>query len=100
MEQETNIGTSNTSKRKLLNNLADLSSFIGLILIIFSRFAEGYEHLFTFTGVVLWIIFFVFRLMLWKYNSRRRNICLLVYMVVFFGFLLTYLMVMQDSPFK
>lgn len=100
MNEPITRGTSTASKRRLLNNVADLSAFIGTILLITNRWAYGFEHPFMFTGIGLWALFLLLRLVQWKQNSHRRNLSLLVYLIAWAAFTVFYLIVMQDSPFR
>lgn len=93
-------GTSTTSRRQMLNNIADLSAFVGTALIALNRLACGFEHPFIFTGIGLWALFFVLRLVQWKTNSHRRNLCLSVYLTLLVVLTLAYLIIMNDSPFR
>lgn len=99
MDENVINSNSTASKRQVMNNVADLAAFIGTILLVINRWAEGYEHPFIFTGIGLWCLFLLLRLVQWNTNSQHRNRTLIVILITVVAFTVFYLCVMQDSPF-
>lgn len=99
MDENVTNSNSTTSKRQVMNNVSDLAAFIGTILLVINRWAEGYEHPFIFTGIGLWCVFLALRLVQWKTNTRHRNRMLIVILATVVAFTVFYLCVMQDGPF-